>query len=58
VRASTLSLLSGLDGAAVERSGTASNARVSVRALAWIIAGHAAHHRAVLEERYLRPEGP
>jgi len=54
VRASTLRLLSGLDSAALDRRGTASNAPVTVRALGWIIAGHAAHHRAVLEERYLR----
>ena len=54
VRAATVRLLRGLDRAALGRGGTASNARVTVRALAWIIAGHAAHHRAVLEERYLR----
>ena len=53
VRASTLTLLAGLDAAAVDRMGSASGWKVSVRALAWLIAGHGAHHRAVLEERYL-----
>jgi hypothetical protein len=53
VRAATVRLLRGLDGAALDRVGNASGWPVTVRALAWIIAGHAAHHRAVLEERYL-----
>jgi hypothetical protein len=35
------------------RTGIASGNPVSVRALAYIIAGHVAHHLAVLEERYL-----
>lgn len=34
------------------REGTASDASVTVRALAWIIAGHLDHHLAVLGERY------
>ena len=34
------------------RSGIASSARVTVRALAWILAGHFEHHLAVLRERY------
>lgn len=35
-----------------DRSGTASNARMSVRALAWVIAGHEMHHLALLRSRY------
>ena len=35
-----------------ERDGEASGARVTVRALAWIVAGHELHHRRVLTERY------
>lgn len=35
------------------RSGSASDNRFTVRALAYIVAGHAAHHVAILEERYL-----
>jgi hypothetical protein len=54
VRSSTVGLLRGLDSEALDRTGTASGWTVSVRALGWLIAGHAAHHRAVLEERYLR----
>jgi hypothetical protein len=34
--------------------GTASNAKVSVRALAYIIAGHIRHHLKILQERYLQ----
>ena len=35
------------------RSGIASGNHVSVRALAYIIAGHELHHRNIIEERYL-----
>jgi hypothetical protein len=35
------------------RLGTASNATVSVRALAYIMAGHVEHHLGILKERYL-----
>jgi uncharacterized damage-inducible protein DinB len=35
------------------RIGTASNHPVSVRALLYIMVGHANHHRKILEERYL-----
>jgi hypothetical protein len=53
VRAATLSLFRHLDEAVWARSGTANNAHVTVRALAWIIAGHELHHRAILRDRYL-----
>lgn len=52
VRASTLSLVQGLDDAAWNRTCVASNAVVSSRALVYIIAGHTAHHTRVLRERY------
>ncbi len=52
VRASTLALLRPLPAEAWTRMGTASDNPVSVRALAYIIAGHELHHRAILEERY------
>ncbi len=52
VRAANLAVFSGLDGAAWQRVGTASERPVSVRALAYITAGHAAHHLDVLRERY------
>jgi hypothetical protein len=35
------------------RSGTASEATVSVRALAYIMVGHVRHHQNILRERYL-----
>jgi uncharacterized damage-inducible protein DinB len=53
VRQATLALLRGLDDEAWDRQGTASGKRLSVRALAWIVAGHEAHHLRVLRERYL-----
>ncbi len=35
------------------RTGTANNAEISVRALAFIMAGHIRHHVAILKDRYL-----
>jgi hypothetical protein len=52
VRRSTLSLLRNLDEAAWMRRGIANKNEVTVRALAYIIAGHELHHRRILEERY------
>ncbi len=42
-----------LDEHAWQRTGNANGSAVSVRAIAWIVAGHAAHHVRVLRERYL-----
>ena len=53
VRQSTVFLFKHLDEAAWTRRGIANNAEVSVRALAYIIAGHERHHREVLLARYL-----
>lgn len=52
VRAATVALLRGLPADAWTRAGTANQARVSVRALAWITAGHELHHREILRDRY------
>ncbi len=52
VRRATLSLLRNLDEAAWTRRGIANKNEVSVRALAYIIAGHELHHRRILEEKY------
>ena len=52
VRASTLALFRGFTPADFARAGTASGNRVTVRALAWIIAGHERHHVTILRERY------
>jgi uncharacterized damage-inducible protein DinB len=51
VRAATLSLLKSLTEESWSRSGTANNNPVSVRALAWIMAGHVQHHLAIMRER-------
>jgi hypothetical protein len=53
VRGATLSLFGALPGAAWARRGVANGNPVTVRALAWIIAGHERHHVRVLRERYL-----
>ena len=53
VRGATLALFRGLDGESLVRRGTASGNEVSVRALAYIIAGHERHHVGILRERYL-----
>jgi len=53
VRAATLSFFAGLDAEALQRRGTANNRAYSVRAVAYIVAGHERHHTAILAERYL-----
>jgi len=53
VRQSTIFLFRHIDEQAWTRRGVANNADVSVRALAYIIAGHELHHREVLRSRYL-----
>ncbi len=52
VRQASLALIRSLDAPALDRAGTASDQRVTARALAWLIAGHFAHHTAILKERY------
>ena len=54
VRRATLSLFRNLDEAAWTRRGVANKNEVTVRALAYIIAGHELHHRRILEEKYLK----
>jgi len=54
VRRATVSLFRNLDEAAWTRRGVANKNEVTVRALAYIIAGHELHHRRILEEKYLR----
>ncbi|HEY6224204.1 MAG TPA: DinB family protein [Gemmatimonadales bacterium] len=53
IRQATIHLFAHLDDAALERRGTASGKPVSVRALAYIIAGHERHHVEILKSRYL-----
>jgi hypothetical protein len=52
VRRASITLFRNLDEAAWVRRGVANNNEVSVRALAYIIAGHELHHRRILEEKY------
>jgi DinB family protein len=53
VRRATVFLFRHLEEPAWMRRGIANNAEVSVRALAYIIAGHELHHREILRSRYL-----
>lgn len=53
VRNSSIFLFKHMSPEAATRRGKANNAEVSVRALAWIIAGHERHHVGVLRSRYL-----
>jgi uncharacterized damage-inducible protein DinB len=53
IRAATVSLFANLPDAAWSRTGTASDNLVSVRAIAWITAGHVNHHVGLIRERYL-----
>jgi len=53
VRRASLALFRNLPAEAWKRSGVASGNLVTVNALAYIIAGHYAHHLAILRQRYL-----
>jgi|ERR1700735_129551 len=53
IRQATVALFRNLPDEAWARSGVASGMSVTVNALAYIIAGHTAHHVAILQERYL-----
>ena len=53
VRAATIHLFRSFTPEEWIRQGTANRARMSVRALAWIAAGHELHHVGVLKSRYL-----
>lgn len=52
IRAATLTLFRNLRPDDWTRRGIANKNEITVRALAYIIAGHELHHRNVLEERY------
>jgi len=53
VRASVLDLFANLAADAWSRRGVASDNPLTVRALAFITAGHVLHHAAILKDRYL-----
>jgi hypothetical protein len=52
VRLSNIAMLRTLDDESWMRIGTANDNQVSVRALAFIMAGHVRHHMGVLREKY------
>lgn len=53
VRQSSVLLLKSFPPDAWARRGTANNFELTVRALAYILAGHELHHRKALKEKYL-----
>ena len=53
IRSSTLAFFRNLPEDAWLRSGVASDSSITVRAIAYIVAGHVSHHVNVLRERYL-----
>ena len=53
VRDASVQLFTSFPDEAWIRHGTASGADISVRALAYILAGHGVHHLRILRERYL-----
>jgi uncharacterized damage-inducible protein DinB len=55
LRETTVDLYASLSPEMLEREGTASGKRLSVKNLGYIIAGHDIHHLNILRERYLNP---
>jgi hypothetical protein len=53
IRLGTLAFFRNLPAEAWMRSGIASGNPFTVRAVAYIVAGHVVHHTAILQERYL-----
>jgi uncharacterized damage-inducible protein DinB len=54
VRAASLALFKSFTPTMLMQSGVASGNPISVRALAYIIAGHEIHHLGIIRERYLK----
>jgi hypothetical protein len=52
VRAATVALFRGFTDEEFARAGVASNNPITVRAIAYIVAGHERHHIKILRERY------
>lgn len=53
VREATISLFNGFDHEMLTRTGVASGSHMSVRAIAYHIAGHELHHLNIIREHYL-----
>ncbi|WP_062239710.1 DinB family protein [Fictibacillus sp. FJAT-27399] len=56
VRQSTILLIKSIDEETWTRRGNANGSDVTVRAIAYIIAGHEKHHLGILKERYFTSE--
>lgn len=54
VQKASLLLFKSFDEEQMEASGTANGNRIYVRAIGFIVAGHALHHKRVVQERYLK----
>jgi hypothetical protein len=52
IRLATRTLLDGLPADALDRGGVANGWRFTVRTIAWLAAGHTAHHLRILAARY------
>lgn len=53
VREASIALFDGFSPAQLDARGRANGGEFTVRAVAWIVAGHEAHHLDVIRERYL-----
>ncbi|WP_394748722.1 DinB family protein [Spongiimicrobium salis] len=53
VRAATITLFDSFDDTVLKQQGTASDAKISVAAIGFIICGHQKHHKRLIKERYL-----
>ncbi len=56
VRQNTITLVKSLEEEALLQRGNANGTEVSVRAIAYIIAGHELHHRSLIINRYMSAE--
>jgi len=54
VREANLALFKVWDEEALSQIGVANNSEISVRALLFMIAGHASHHMSVIKDKYLK----
>jgi len=53
VRRATVALFGSLTAEAAARTGVANDFDVSVRAIAWIAAGHERHHQGLIRDKYV-----